>query len=623
MGFFVFITPRKFAIQNIQRMPSNCLSTFITLLALFCFLPSFAQIRLATPPAPENITLSGPLQKALSASENGRLKYFINGPESPAVRIYHRDSVRVSKSDGWDGECAGKWLYSTAKAYHRTHDPILKANLISVADFLVSQQSEDGYLGTYNDTARFTGNPMHPRETFDLWMNGYMMQGLMETYNALQQPAYLEAAKKIADLCIRTFQTGPKKIAYSGPWHGMASVCVMEHFADLYGITHEPQYLRFAYFSLKQLQDRPDARFLTKMLGREDVSDIAEGKMYEMLHCLVGISKMYKVSGDTTLLPVMLNGWEKVSVHVNPAGGPAGGTNVFVECFDRKNFFSPYSNSETCAMMDWLRFNKELFEITGEARFADEMEKTTYNALLGAAFEDGFGWAYHSILNGPKTRTAPFACCSSSGAMALEEVPDLFYSSYKDKIMINLLGPGSAKFDIGKQQVTVEQVTEYPFDGEVNIRIKAPSAVYFTLEIRIPDWAQQAEVTAGGTTYPATAGKYFQINKRWPKETTIRLHLKLPWRAVVAGTQSEEFAAFYKGPLLYASTWKDTKEKPEPLFIKRNLLDALHKIKRNKGENAGTYTLPLEKDQIELAPYITITSGNKDAYHTTWFHIGN
>ena len=46
--------------------------------------------------------------------------------------------------------------------------------------------------------------------------------------------------------------------------------------------------------------------------------------------------------------------------------------------------YSPYPYSETCSMMDWLRLNIELLPVTGEAKYAEQIEKIAYNAMLGA-----------------------------------------------------------------------------------------------------------------------------------------------------------------------------------------------------------------------------------------------
>ena len=125
------------------------------------------------------VQVGGILGQALDSSANGRLKRFIQDEKSEAIRIYGRDRVRRSLSEGWKGECAGKWLVAASHCAMRTGDPEIVAHLRTVADFLTAQQDEEGYLGTYNEVRRFSATDKKPRQTFDLWMNAWVMQGLV------------------------------------------------------------------------------------------------------------------------------------------------------------------------------------------------------------------------------------------------------------------------------------------------------------------------------------------------------------------------------------------------------------------------------------------------------------
>lgn len=598
----------------------NARKTFFILSFLVC-LNLFAQSQRQFV-SPANVKVSGIFATALNASADGRLKYFITGPESRAIRIYSQDTVRVSKSEGWEGECAGKWLYATAKAVERSGDETLKQNLKNVADYLVSQQYPDGYLGTFNDTMRFSGNPVKPKQSFDLWMNGYVMQGLIETCKALNNEAYLTAAKRIGDLCIQTFGEGRKSVAYSGGWRGMASACVMEHFVDLYNLTKEKKYLDFAKYCLEEIERRPDTKLVSKLLGADDVSQIGEGKMYEMLHCLVGVAKLYRIQPTTSLKIICDSAWAKIGRHINAAGGPSGGVHVFLECYDKAGFFSPYSYNETCATMDWLRFNKELLGATGVAKYAEDLEKTTYNALLGAAFKDGYGWAYHSILNGWKERTGEFACCSSSGTVLLEEVPEITYSVGQNAVSVNLLMPSEGRVVLNGQNISLKQQTTYPFEGSIALFVNPATSQRFTLRVRIPDWAKGVSAKVNSKSVNANAGTFLTINRKWSKGDKIVLNIPMRLRRVdkvagdtIAGRPTPVYASFYRGPLLYATSWKDTKEQPAPIQVTAATLSA---IATERTKNIDLVVKDKNGNAFKFQPYATITSISQNAYHTVW-----
>ena len=179
-----------------------------------------------------DIKIGGIIAQALNSSEYGRLTGYIIDENSHLVKIFNRDSAMKTTVEGWEGEFTGKWLYAAARCVIRTHDEKIAQHIKAVADFLVSQQDNNGYLGTFNDTARFTGIRKYPIQTYDLWVNGYIIQGLMECYKLFHQEKYINVAKKWGDLCIATFEKGNIKIVNVGCWGGTGSASILEHFVD-------------------------------------------------------------------------------------------------------------------------------------------------------------------------------------------------------------------------------------------------------------------------------------------------------------------------------------------------------------------------------------------------------
>ena len=98
------------------------------------------------------VQVGGLLGTAVDLNYDGRLSTFISGPESEAVQIFSPERVAAQQGwGGWKGEHVGKWLYAAAKAYERTGDPAMLKRLTSVADYLLSVQEPDGYLGCYRE----------------------------------------------------------------------------------------------------------------------------------------------------------------------------------------------------------------------------------------------------------------------------------------------------------------------------------------------------------------------------------------------------------------------------------------------------------------------------------------
>ena len=102
--------------------------------------------------------------------------------------------------------------------------------------------------------------------------------------------------------------------------------------------------------------------------------------------------------------------------------------------------------SRPAPTLAWIQLNRELLVLTGDAQYAEEIERTAYNDLLGAQAPNGEDWCYYSFPNGKRVHTTYWRCCKSSGAMALEELPSLAYGADRTAgINIYLFGPSAAR----------------------------------------------------------------------------------------------------------------------------------------------------------------------------------
>ncbi len=578
---------------------------------------------------PNKLEISGLLGKSLNLSKEGRLKNFITGPESKAIRIFHADTAKNSKLDSWKGEHAGKWLYAASKAAYRSQDEKLKNNVLAVADFLVDQQNEKGYIGTYRNEIRFYSDTIEPRQRWDVWITAYLMQGLLEVYKYWPEEKYLEAVKKLGNLCIETFQVKGKSLVNSGCFSGMASAGIMENFVDLYILTQEEKYLSFAEFCALELENRPGVEMITRLTKGYDVSEIGEGKMYEMLRCIVGFAKLFSATGDSMYYHVAKHAWQSVhDHHLAPYGAPWGGIHQHKECFNIGYMFSPYGYSETCAMMDWFRLNKELFIITGNIMFAEELEKTAYNGVPGAQFPDGLTWTYHSHPNGKRTDCGEFACCSSSGTIVLEEIPEIVYSYIDEGISINIFTDSRAEMEIKNTPVEIIQVTEYPFDEKIGVNINTDKAIEFPIYIRIPEWADKASIVVNKKTMEnVVPGEYYKIIHVWEGKSQVDIVFPMCLKIVEKSREynyrgeyidgKTDFFYLKRGPVVYTSNLKDGLKAPtKKTFNSNKVLGAL--------EESYFDGIPVfEYKNLDFKPYYMACERKKGNYKATWLKKSN
>lgn len=579
---------------------------------------------------PGTVTLGGPLGDAVSANRTGRLATFITGSDSPAIAIFAPETVLANEGGDWYGEHAGKWLFAAA----RSRDPALLSRVRTVADHLVSLQAADGYLGNYPPARRFmvkqapkpfSWNGELAQRNWDIWTHAYLILGLVEAARAVGDDRYLAAAARIGDLVGATLGQSDVRITDLGNHFGLSATVMIDPLCELYFATGARRHLDLALLILDQAEADPHSAFLTAALNGDDVSAIATGKAYQLLWNLVGLAKLHRATTEPRYLGAVDALWQRVYAdHLTLGGGPWGGVaHRSREVFNAPGTFSPHAYVETCSTMAWIQLNRELLAILGEAKFAQAIERSAYNDLIGAQGADGEDWCYYSFPNGKRVHTTYWRCCKSSGAIAIEELPGIFYGVTADgAIAVNLLGPSEAVIDVpGIGAVTIRQVTGYPFTDTIDIAVDAGGKAV-TLLVRIPDWAEGAILAdSDGLLAPDS---YVSIT------TSDRVTMTLPMRPrlhhaasrniqeslapdgtpVAQEVLRHDYVAITRGPLVYATGLIDGFKAGETVRLSTDAV-------RAEGGNALILS-PRDRSPIRFEPYYRAGGRLDGTWRLTW-----
>ncbi len=597
--------------------------------------------------------LHGILGEALTANHRGRLAKFIVDETSPAIAIFAPAHANANHAGDWYGEHAGKWLYAASKAAARTGDAALSERVRRVADYLVSVQETDGYLGNYAPERRFMHKqPPKPvswdgaptLRTWDIWIHSYQILGLLEVHRQFGNRSYLEAAVRIGDLCLRTLTSGGIDITDLGNHHGMSATVLMDPALELHFATGEQRFLDLALRILEQAERNPRLALLTQALAGADASEIATGKAYQLIWNLLALAKLHRATGEATYLRAVTNVWRNIrDHHLTLGGGPWGGVaHRSREVFNPAPVFSPYGYVETCSTFAWIQLNRELLGITSEAAYAEEIERSAYNDLLGAQAPDGENWCYYSFPNGRRVHTTYWRCCKSSGAMALEELPSLAYTASAEGVQVNLLGASEATVqvpDVGT--VRLEQRTGYPFDGKVAIRVTPDRTATFRIQVRIPQWAAGASIRVNGAGMEAAPpGAFFPILREWRKDDAITLSLPMqPQTHFRTHSNMQEsrapddslvrqevlhfdYIAVTRGPLVYSTGLIDGYKIEETLRIpQRTDPTWLETVFAADAEGPDVRLTPRDRPALVFSPYYRAGGRRDRTWRLTWMPL--
>ena len=408
---------------------------------------------------PDRVQLTGWLGTRIAANEANRLAKI---DTSRLLEGYRKRPGRQT----WDGEHVGKWLHAATLAWVNTGDAALRAKLDETAAALCECQLEDGYLGTYLEKDRWTA--------WDVWAHKYNLIGLITYMRYTGNLAPLPTCQRMADLLCKTFGDAPGKLdlvsGKVGGHMGMASSSVLEPMVLLYRFTGEKRYLDFCHYIIRAWEQPNGPQIISRLLAHQGVNKVGNAKAYEMLSCLNGALELHRTTGDRKLLDACLNAWQDIVDHRLYPTGAASYRELFRDDFDL-----PESNNvgETCVTVTWLQFNAQLLRLTGEARFAEQLERVVLNQLFGAQKPDGSAWGYYVQMKGkkPYSSTLDGHCCLSSGPRGIALLPTFAISTDQDGAVVNLYDAGTAKLTLHDgTAVKLKIETLYPAEGQSALR---------------------------------------------------------------------------------------------------------------------------------------------------------
>src|SRR5262249_44827175 len=153
-------------------------------------------------------------------------------------------------------------------------------------------------------------------------------------------------------------------------------------------------------------------------------------------------------TGDAKYLTPAVNAWNDIAANQLLITGSGSSKERWEE---PHQFLSDAQDNiaETCVTVTWIQLTQQLLRLTGQARYADELERTFYNHLAAAQRPDGAAWAYFTALNGRKPYKTEQNCCTSSGPRGWAMLPTFAYMTSDDGVVVNFFTPSAASLKVG------------------------------------------------------------------------------------------------------------------------------------------------------------------------------
>jgi DUF1680 family protein len=216
-------------------------------------------------------------------------------------------------------------------------------------------------------------------------------------------------------------------------------------------------------------------------------------------------------------------------------------------------------------------------------------------------------------------------CCPPNTVRTLCEAQEYAYSIKDDTLLyVNLYGQNTLK----TENLEIEQVTDYPWDGKVRIEIKKAKKLS-TVKLHIPDWCDKYSVKLNGeqvrgewrTERSGLSRRDPEISTtenhpKWKKGDVIEIYMEMKPRLMEANPLVEEAknqVCVMRGPLVYCLEGQDI---DYTYRINELSLPADIKFKESRVTIAGHEVIALEGEAMQTAPWNQWD--NETLYREVW-----
>jgi len=486
---------------------------------------------------------------------------------NPAMLEMFRDRGREPLRDlvPWAGEFAGKYLTSAVQVLRLTGEEELRSFLEAFVAELVSLQADNGYLGPWPIEHGLTNrapNCMQGQTTWDAWGHYHIMLGLVLWHEDTGDEPALACVRGMADrLCEMYLGDASPRLVETGMTEmnlAPAHVLVLLH-----NLTSEPRY--------RQLAEQIVAEFAAiDEAGRPLAGDFLEGPLagreffelpkprWESLHPIMALAELFHLTGETRYREAFERIWQSIARHdrQNNGGFTSG----------EQATGSPYDLGaiETCCTIAWIALSVEMLRLTGDPRVADELELSTFNSVVGMHTVTGRWVTYDTPSDGKRYAfytqhpwqgregSPELNCCSVNGPRGLGMVSDWCVMRDTEGLLLNAYGPSRITVPLGEGvEVTLDQQTDYPFDGRVVLHVSPSHPAAFCLRLRIPRWSTETRVALNGEPIRgAVPGTYLAVQREWREGDTVEIELDLTLHGWTGEGRREGKTSLYRGPIL-------------------------------------------------------------------------
>lgn len=464
---------------------------------------------------------------------------------------------------GWHGEYWGKLMRGGCMVYKYTESEELYSTLTDAVKGIIACQDSEGRISAYDKDYELLD--------WDVWCRKYVMYGLMYYMEICKDEAFkkeiLSALIKHSDYIIERIgkEEGKKNITETSTfWLGCNSSSILRPYVMLYKLTNDKKYLDFAEYIISEGGIKGGNLIEIALEDKLAPFEYPEVKAYETTSFFEGVFEYATLMKNERLIEACIkygNKFLETDVTI------IGATGCYDELFDNSTkkqvTYTTSHMQETCVTVTLMEYLCRLLEYTGDTKYADAIEKSFYNAFLGAinreyGNNDGLHFdSYSPILNnrrglqvgGKQTLLdgSYYGCCAAIGPAGFGAVTSR--SAVLEDNTLKMVFYENGDIIFGRNEISVK--TAYPFDGKISVNfVSVDSPV--KLACRIPAWCEKYSANVKG----CFENGYFVTDSALSSGDELILELDMPF---VTHNSSDfdpdvkDLFAVTRGPIVFAT----------------------------------------------------------------------
>nr|WP_321523064.1 beta-L-arabinofuranosidase domain-containing protein [uncultured Macellibacteroides sp.] len=555
MKQFVLVSLASLALLTCQKLEGE---TPLKMVEQVDFSHVHIQDKFWSPRLEKHITATLPVCIDQIENQTGRMQNFVNAAKQSGKHsgIFFDDSDVYKALEGM--------------AYALINHP--DANLEKKADEwiakIASAQQPDGYINTYYTLTgldkRWTNMDKH-----EMYCAGHMIEAAVAYYRATGKRTLLDVSIRMADHMMNVF--GPDKRHWV-PGHEEIELALVK----LFQVTKDKRYLNFSNWLLEERghghgskgdEGKWEPIYYQDEKPIREMTDIA-GHAVRCMYLYCGMADVAAYKNETSYIVAMNRLWDDVvlrNMYITGGIGSSKHNEGFTEDYDLPN---KDAYCETCASVGMVYWNQRMNQFTGNSKYVDVLERSMYNGALAGISLSGDRFFYVNPLeaDGSHHRKAWYgcACCPSQISRFLPSIGNYIYGTSKEAVWVNLYIGNRTEIPMDNGTLLVEQETNYPWDGNVKLKITSPKGLDKEFRLRIPGWCKKYSIKVNDEKFNAPVENgYAVINNKWKTGDVIVFKMDMDIQVVAADERVKENVgkrAIQRGPIVYCLEEADNKD---------------------------------------------------------------